>query len=84
MANHPSALKRIRSSETKRVVNKYYGRTMRSAVKKFRALKSKEEADKEMPEILSLIDKNAKRNIIHKNKAANLKSKLMKHANSLS
>ncbi len=76
MANHKSALKRIRSDRTRRTDNRYFARTMRNAVKEFRSLKEKEVAEKQLPRIVSLIDRNAKRSIIHKNKAANLKSKL--------
>jgi small subunit ribosomal protein S20 len=78
MANHKSALKRIRSDKTRRATNRYFARTMRNAVKEFRNLEEKEKATEQLPKIVSLIDKNAKRSIIHKNKAANLKSKLTK------
>lgn len=83
MANHKSALKRIRSSKTKRLRNRYYSKTMRNAVKKFRALTDAKEAAEMFPKLVSLIDKNAKRKIIHKNKAANLKSKLARKLNAL-
>jgi small subunit ribosomal protein S20 len=83
MANHKSALKRIRTSEKKRVHNRYYARTMRNMIRKFRALTEKKEANEQLPKVVSLIDKNAKRGIIHKNKAANLKSKLAKKLNAL-
>ncbi len=78
MANHKSALKRIKTSEKKRLHNRFYARTMRSSIRKFRELTDKNEATKGLPKVVSLIDKNAKRGIIHKNKAANLKSKLTK------
>ena len=78
MANHKSSLKRIRSNNTKRVYNRYYSTTMRNAIRSFRALTEKSDAAQKLSPILSLIDKNAKRGIIHKNKAANLKSKLTK------
>jgi len=78
MANHKSALKRIKTSEKKRLHNRFYARTMRSSIRKFRELTSKDDATKGLPKVVSLIDKNAKRGIIHKNKAANLKSKLTK------
>jgi small subunit ribosomal protein S20 len=84
MANHKSALKRIRSNEKKRLHNRYYGKTMRNAVKRFKALSSKSDAMDKLPGLVSLIDKLAKKSIIHKNKAANLKSKLTRFANSLS
>jgi len=83
MANHKSALKRIRQTEKRRVHNRYYGKTVRNAIRKFRAMDSKPEAEEKLPGIVSLIDKLAKRSIIHKNKAANLKSKLTKHVNSM-
>ena len=84
MANHKSALKRIRSSEKKRVNNRYYGKTMRNAVKKFKLISTKSEALEKLPRLMSLIDKLAKKSVIHKNKASNLKSKLTKYAHSLS
>ena len=83
MANHISALKRIRQNEKRRLHNRYYARTMRNAVKKFRSITDKKEAEEQFSEIVSLIDGIAKRNIIHKNKAANLKSKLAKQVNAL-
>jgi len=83
MANHKSAIKRIRTNETKRLHNRYYARTMRSMIRKFRALTEKKEASETLPKVVSLIDKNAKRGIIHKNKAANLKSKLTKKISAL-
>jgi len=76
MANHKSALKRIKTSEKKRLHNRFYARTMRSSIRKFRELTDKNEASKGLPKVISIIDKNAKRGIIHKNKASNLKSKL--------
>jgi small subunit ribosomal protein S20 len=83
MANHKSALKRIRANEKKRLYNRYYARTMRNAIKKFRLLTDKQEAAAGLPEMVSLLDKMAKRSIIHKNKAANLKSKLTRRVNTL-
>lgn len=83
MANHKSAIKRVRSNDKKRVENKYYHKTTRNAVKELRATDKEKEFKKEMPEVIAMIDKLAKKNVIHKNKAANLKSKLMKQANSL-
>lgn len=83
MANHQSALKRIRSNEKRRVRNRYHSRTMRNAVKQFKLIEEKKEATEKLPGILSMIDKLAKKNIIHKNKAANLKSKLSKKVNAL-
>jgi small subunit ribosomal protein S20 len=78
MANHPSAEKRIRSNKTKRDRNRYHARTVRNAVKKIRLEENKEEAAKDLPGVISKIDKLAKSGVIHKNKAANLKSGLMK------
>jgi small subunit ribosomal protein S20 len=83
MANHKSALKRIRQIEKRRIHNRYYGKTMRNAVRRFRALDNKKEAEEMLPGIISLIDKVAKKDIIHKNKAANLKSKLTRLVNSM-
>jgi small subunit ribosomal protein S20 len=83
MANHKSALKRIRQTAKRRDHNRYYGKTMRNAVRKFRALDNKKEAEEQLPGLVSLIDKLAKRSIIHKNKAANLKSKLTKQVSSM-
>ncbi len=76
MANHKSALKRIRSSEAKRVRNKYYFKTTRNAIRNLRSLSDKIKAQEVYPGIVSMIDNLAKRNIIHKSKASNLKSKL--------
>ncbi len=78
MANHKSALKRIRSSETKRLRNKFQHKTTRNAIKALRATEKKKDAEKQLPLVASMIDKLAKNNIIHNNKAANLKSKLTK------
>ncbi|RLD72119.1 MAG: 30S ribosomal protein S20 [Bacteroidetes bacterium] len=83
MAHHLSAKKRIRQTESKRVKNKYYARTTRSAVKKLRDTTDKEAATGQYSEVVSMLDRLAKNNVIHKNKAANLKSKLAKHVNSL-
>ena len=83
MANHKSALKRVRSDETKRLRNRYQLKSTRSAVKKLKGLKSKKEAQDFFKKVSSMLDKLAKRNIIHKNKAANNKSKLAAYVNSL-
>ena len=83
MANHKSAIKRIRQEKTRTLHNKYYAKTMRNAVRKLRALTDKEEAVKLYPAVQKMLDKLAKTNIIHKNKAANLKSKLALHVNKL-
>jgi len=83
MANHKSALKRIRSSEKKRIRNKYYFKTTRNAIRNLRGTTEAKEASEMLPKVSSMLDKLAKRNIIHKKKAANLKSKLTKHVNAL-
>lgn len=83
MANHKSALKRIRSNEKKRVLNRYQHKSTRTVIKKLRETENKEEAQKMYPGVVSMIDKLAKKNIIHDNKAANLKSQLAKHVASL-
>jgi small subunit ribosomal protein S20 len=74
MANHKSCLKRIRQNETRKAHNRYYAKTMRNALKKFRETKSKEEAIEMFPTLQKMLDKLAKQNIIHWKKAANLKS----------
>jgi small subunit ribosomal protein S20 len=78
MANHKSSIKRIRSNDAKRVNNKYFAKTTRNAVKGIRISENKSEATKELPNVISMIDKLAKKNVIHKNKASNLKSSLMR------
>ena len=83
MANHKSALKRISQNEVRRLRNRYYHKTARTAVKVLRNEADKAAASEQLPKVISLLDKLAKKNIIHKNKAANLKSKLTKHVNSL-
>ena len=83
MAHHSSAKKRIRSSEKKRIENRYYAKTMRNALRDFRALQDKAVATEKLPKMISIIDKLAKRSVIHKNKASNLKSKLMKQVNAM-
>ena len=83
MANNKSAEKRNRSNDAKRQRNRYQAKTVRTALKKIRSTTAKAEAVKELPKINSMLDKLAKKNIIHKNKAANLKSKLTKHINGL-
>ena len=84
MANHKSAIKRVRQSEKRRLFNKYFHKTARNAVRKLKALTSKKEAAELFPKVVAMLDKLAKRNIIHKNKASNLKSKLAKYLSSLS
>ena len=83
MANHKSTLKRIRSNETKRLRNKYIHKTTRNAIKELREAADKKTAEKLYPNVIALVDKLAKNNIIHKNKASNLKSKLTVHVNAL-
>ena len=83
MANHKSALKRIRQTKTRTLHNRYYAKTMRNAVRKLRALTDKEEALKLYPTVQTMLDKLAEKNIIHKNKAANIKSSLSTHINGL-
>ena len=79
MANHKSSIKRIRANEKKRLRNRYYHKTTRNAIKKLRLLTDKNEAVSMLPKEVSMIDRLAKKDVIHKNKAANLKSKLSKH-----
>ena len=83
MANHKSALKRVRSDEAKRLRNRYQHTTTRNALRDLRALEDKKEAEEKLPVVVGMLDKLAKRNIIHKNKAANLKSQLTKKVASL-
>lgn len=83
MANHQTALKRIRQTEKRKLHNRYYAKTTRNAVRNLRATTEKEVATEMLPKVSSMLDKLAKRNIIHKNKAANLKSKLTIHVNNL-
>ena len=83
MANHKSAIKRIRQTKTRNVKNRLQHKTTRNAIKNLKDTTSKKEAEKLFTNVLSLLDKLAKNNVIHKNKSANLKSKLSKHVNSL-
>ena len=83
MANHKSSIKRIRQTKTRTLHNRYYAKTMRNAVRNLRAMTDKEEAVKLYPSVQKMLDKLAKTNVIHKNKAANLKSSLCKHINKL-
>jgi len=77
MANHKSQFKRIRQNEKRRLENRYWAKTMRNAIKRMRSMVDVNQAKEKMPSVTSLIDKVAKKGIIHKNKAANLKSGLM-------
>lgn len=83
MANHKSSLKRVRQAEVRRLRNRYVAKTARNVVRKLRATTDKAEAQKLYPLVCSMLDKLAKKNVIHKNKASNLKSKLAHHVNSL-
>jgi len=83
MANHKSSVKRIRQTETKRLNNKYAAKTTRNAVKDLRSSTDKAAATELLPKVSSMLDKLAKKNVIHKNKASNLKSSLTLHVNSL-
>ena len=83
MANHKSSLKRIRQDAKKRLRNRYYKKTTRSAIQRLRELEDADDARKFAPKVFSMIDKLAKRNIWHDNKAANLKSSLARHVNKL-
>ncbi|MBK7850239.1 MAG: 30S ribosomal protein S20 [Bacteroidetes bacterium] len=81
MANHKSSLKRIRNSESKRLRNRYQAKTMRNAIKAFRSITDKKAAATELSNLSSMLDRLAKKSVIHKNKAANLKSELAVHLN---
>jgi small subunit ribosomal protein S20 len=83
MAHHKSAIKRIRQIEVRRIRNRYYARTTRNAVRKLRSISSKYEAQAFYKKVASMLDKLAKTGVIHKNKAANSKSRLAKHINHL-
>jgi small subunit ribosomal protein S20 len=83
MANHKATKKDVRQSRKRNERNRYYGKTTRNAIRDLKALTEQAAAGKELPDVLSMIDKLAKRNIIHKNKAANLKSKLTLKVNAL-
>lgn len=83
MANHKSSIKRIRSNDAKKLRNRYQAKTMRNALKDLRADDSKTSAVVKLPKVIAMVDKLAKKSVIHKNKAANLKSKLTKKVNAL-
>lgn len=83
MANHKSAIKRIRSNNAKRLQNRYYAKTTRNAVKRLRETTVKTEATALLPKVVAMLDKLAKKSVIHKNKASNLKSKLTKKVNAI-
>ena len=84
MAHHKSAKKRIKQDEKKRLQNRYYKKSTRTAIKKLRAMTEKKDAQEFLPKVISMIDKLAKRRSWHKNKASNLKGKLTKFVNGLS
>ena len=84
MANHKSAEKRIRQNAKRRVANRYYKKTVRTAIQKLREMTDKSEVEQFLPKVISMIDKLGKKNTWHKNKSANLKSSLQNHLNSLS
>ena len=83
MANHKSSIKRIRSNDAKRTRNRYVAKTTRNAIKVLRSTTAKKEAKELLPKVSAMVDKLAKRNIIHKNKAANIISKLTKKVNTI-
>ena len=83
MAHHKSAKKRIRQDAVKRLQNRYYKKTTRTAIKRLRDMEDAKEAVSFLPKVISMIDRLAKKNQFHKNKASNLKSKLMRHVNKL-
>lgn len=83
MANHKSAQKRIRQADVRRIRNRYYHKTTRNAVKALRNTSDKSAAEALLPKVTAMLDKLAKKNVIHKNKAGNLKSSLQHHVNKL-
>jgi len=83
MANHKSAQKRIRSNDSKRVRNRYQAKTARNLLKELRTTSEKSRAVALLPEVTTMLDRLAKKNVIHKNKAANLKSSIQKHVNAM-
>ncbi|HQP75933.1 MAG TPA: 30S ribosomal protein S20 [Saprospiraceae bacterium] len=83
MAHHKSSLKRIRQDAKKRIQNRYYKKSTRTMIKKLRDLTDKSEATTLLPKVISMVDRLAKHNNIHKNKAANLKSSLTRHIASI-
>ena len=83
MANHKSSIKRNRQTVTRNESNKYHAKTMRNALKAIRSTTDKKEASELLPKMNAMLDKLAKKNVIHGNKAANLKSSVEKHVNNL-
>lgn len=84
MANHKSAKKRMRQEAKRRLANRYYKKSARTAIRKLRNMEDQQEAETFLPKVVSMIDRLAKRGTWHKNKASNLKSSLSKHVNNLS
>jgi small subunit ribosomal protein S20 len=84
MANHKSSVKRVRQIKVRTLHNRYYAKTMRNALKKIRTSEDKNEVKELYPKVCSMLDRLAKRNVIHKNKAGNLKSKITKRVNAMS
>ena len=78
MANHKATKKDVRQVSKRRERNRYYGKTTRNAIRDLKELQDKAAAGEKLPSVVSMIDKLAKRGVIHKNKASNLKSKLTK------
>lgn len=83
MANHKATKKDIRQSEKRRERNRYYGKTTRNAIRTLLASTTKTQAEESLGKVISMIDKLAKRNVIHKNKASNLKSGIVKRVNAM-
>jgi len=83
MANHKATKKDVRKSTKRRERNRFYGKTTRNAIRDLKAIKEKKEAGEKLPDVLSMVDRLAKKGIIHKNKAANLKSKLTRNVNAI-
>jgi small subunit ribosomal protein S20 len=83
MANHKATKKDVRQATKRRDRNRYYGKTTRNAIRDLKELKDNKGASEQLPDVIAMVDKLAKRGIIHKNKAANIKSKLTKRVNAL-
>lgn len=83
MANHSATKKDVRQASKRRDRNRYYGKTTRNAIRDLKASAEKKAYEEQLPDVVSMIDKLAKRGIIHKNKAANLKSKLTRKATAI-
>jgi len=84
MANHKSAIKRIRQTAVRRLRNRYQLKTAKTMIKRLKSVNDKKTAKEMLPSVVSRIDRLAKKNIIHQNKAGHQKSKLMRHVNGLS